>query len=69
MVLKFSTEWPLYKALDRLEKSGFVASRMGQPSAERGGRAKRFVHVTEKGLRAIDQASRGNFLRATRKAQ
>ncbi|SEB89245.1 PadR family transcriptional regulator [Terriglobus roseus] len=45
----------VYKALDRLEQSGHVASRMGQPSAERGGRAKRFVHVTAKGLRAIDE--------------
>ena len=46
----------VYKALDRLEKSALVASRLGQPSAERGGRAKRFVHVTDKGLRAIDEA-------------
>ena len=45
----------VYKALERLEASGLVASRMGQPSAERGGRAKRFVRVTEKGLRAIDE--------------
>jgi PadR family transcriptional regulator PadR len=45
----------VYKALDRLESAGFVASRMGEPSAERGGRAKRFVRVTAKGLRAIDE--------------
>ena len=45
----------VYKALERLEEAGLVASRMGQPSAERGGRAKRFVRVTDKGLRAIDQ--------------
>lgn len=44
----------VYKALARLEESGLVASRMGQPSAERGGRAKRFVRVTDKGMRAID---------------
>lgn len=45
----------VYKALERLETSGFVASRLGQPSSERGGRAKRFVRVTDKGLRAIDE--------------
>jgi DNA-binding PadR family transcriptional regulator len=45
----------VYKALDRLEKSGLIASRMGQPSSERGGRAKRFVRVTNQGLRAIDE--------------
>lgn len=44
----------VYKALERLEAAGLVVSRMGQPSAERGGRAKRFVRVTERGLRAID---------------
>lgn len=48
----------VYKALDRLEQAGFVASRMGEPSAERGGRAKRFVRVTAKGLRAIDETRR-----------
>ena len=44
----------VYKTLERLENRGLVTSRMGEPSAERGGRAKRFVRVTEQGLRAID---------------
>jgi PadR family transcriptional regulator, regulatory protein PadR len=44
----------VYKTLERLEKRGLVASRMGEPSAERGGRAKRFVRVTQQGLRGID---------------
>lgn len=44
----------VYKTLERVEAAGLVASRMGEPSAERGGRAKRFVRVTDKGLRAID---------------
>lgn len=44
----------VYKALERLEAAGLIASRMGEPSAERGGRAKRFVRVTDRGLRAID---------------
>jgi len=44
----------VYKALESLEERGLVASRMGEPSAERGGRAKRFVHVTQQGLKAID---------------
>jgi DNA-binding PadR family transcriptional regulator len=44
----------VYKALENLEERGLVASRMGEPSAERGGRAKRFVRVTQQGMRAID---------------
>jgi PadR family transcriptional regulator PadR len=44
----------VYRALESLEERGFVTSRMGEPSAERGGRAKRFVRVTQQGLHAID---------------
>ncbi len=44
----------VYKTLGRLEKRGFVTSRMGEPTAERGGRAKRFTRVTPQGVRAID---------------
>lgn len=43
----------LYTTLDRLEAKGFVASRMGDPTPERGGRAKRFVTVTKKGRVAL----------------
>ena len=30
----------VYAALERLEKKGFVSSRLGEPTAERGGRAR-----------------------------
>ena len=46
----------IYKTLSRLEAKGFVASRMGEPTAERGGRAKRFYSVTAVGRRAIRQS-------------
>jgi DNA-binding PadR family transcriptional regulator len=42
----------VYAALDRLEKRGLVKSELGEATAERGGRAKKFFHVTAKGLRA-----------------
>jgi DNA-binding PadR family transcriptional regulator len=41
----------VYAALDRLEEKGLVASRLGDPTPERGGRAKRYFKVTAKGLR------------------
>jgi len=41
----------VYAALDRLEGKGLVSSRMGDPTPERGGRAKRYFKVTAKGLR------------------
>ena len=42
----------VYAALDRLERNGLVASRLGSPTPERGGRAKRFFRVTPRGVRA-----------------
>jgi PadR family transcriptional regulator, regulatory protein PadR len=41
-----------YTALDRLEQNQLVTSRLGNPTPERGGRAKRFFRVTPRGLRA-----------------
>jgi DNA-binding PadR family transcriptional regulator len=43
----------LYTTLDRLEEKGLVTSRLGDPTARRGGRAKRFFTVTADGLRAV----------------
>ena len=43
----------VYATLDRLEQKGFVRSRTGEPTAERGGRAKRHFEVTADGLRAV----------------
>ena len=48
----------VYTVLDRLEDRGLVASSVGQPTAERGGRSKRFFKVTAKGLRAVQQTQR-----------
>jgi len=41
----------VYAALDRLEDKGFVGSRLGDPTPERGGRAKRYFHATASGVR------------------
>lgn len=43
----------VYKTLDRLEGKGLVHSRQGEPTAERGGRAKRLYTVTPSGLEAV----------------
>lgn len=43
----------VYAALDRLELKGLIASRLGDPSPERGGRAKRYFRVTRQGLQSI----------------
>jgi len=43
----------VYAALDRLQEKGFVTSALGDPTPERGGRAKRYFRVTPAGLRAL----------------
>jgi PadR family transcriptional regulator, regulatory protein PadR len=43
----------IYAALDRLEQKGFVTSSLGDPTPERGGRAKRYFQVTPAGVRAL----------------
>ena len=48
----------IYITLDRLESKGFVASRVGEPTPERGGRAKTYFRVTGKGVRAVRAAQR-----------
>ena len=41
----------VYATLERLETRGLVSSYLGKPTAERGGKAKRYFHVTQNGLR------------------
>ena len=43
----------VYAALERLEQKGFVSSSVGDPTPERGGRAKRYFRVTNAGLRQV----------------
>ena len=48
----------VYITLERLETKGLVSSRLGEPTAERGGRAKTYFKVTAKGLREVRNAQR-----------
>ena len=47
-----------YAALDRLERNGLVSSRTGEPTAARGGRAKRYFDVTKRGVAAARETQR-----------
>ncbi len=65
----------LYTTIDRLESKGLVTTWMGDPTAERGGRAKRMVRVTPKGIEAaaafydaVARVSRGVSWEASRAA-
>jgi PadR family transcriptional regulator len=52
----------IYKTLARLEEKGMVTSRVGDPTAERGGRRTRCFQVTPAGSRAL-QTSIGSLKR------
>jgi PadR family transcriptional regulator PadR len=43
----------IYATLERLEEKGFVSSALGRPTAERGGRARRYFRVTSNGVREV----------------
>jgi PadR family transcriptional regulator, regulatory protein PadR len=56
----------LYTTIDRLEKKGLLTTWIGDSTPQRGGRAKRMVRVTPKGVQAakdfysaITRATRG----------
>ena len=43
----------VYKTLDRMELKGFVRSRIGEPTPERGGRRKKHFRLEAAGERAL----------------
>ncbi len=48
----------LYTTIDRMEEKGLVRSRLGDPTPQRGGRAKRYIKVTKAGRAAVIAAQR-----------
>lgn len=48
----------LYTALDRMERKGLVQARLGDPTPQRGGRAKRYIKVTKRGRAAVVSVQR-----------
>ena len=48
----------VYAALDRLETKGFITSSLGDPTPERGGKAKRYFRITKEGLRHLHETHR-----------
>lgn len=61
----------VYVTLDRLERKGYISSHSGPPTAERRGRAKRFIrleppgeHVLTQTLDAVDRMRAGAPLTA-----
>jgi PadR family transcriptional regulator, regulatory protein PadR len=45
----------VYTTLERLERKGYVKSRVGEPTPERGGRAKRYFKIEAPGVKALNE--------------
>lgn len=45
----------VYNTLDRLARNGLVQSLLGEPTPERGGRAKRYFRLTTEGVAALER--------------
>ena len=50
------THGAAYITLDRLEKKALLSSELGDPTPGRGGRAKRYFHVTTIGVAALRES-------------
>ncbi|MBC8166536.1 MAG: PadR family transcriptional regulator [Bryobacteraceae bacterium] len=48
----------VYSTLERLELKALISSSAGEPTPERGGRAKRFFRVTPEGVQALNRVRR-----------
>ncbi len=48
----------VYAALERLERKGFVTSTLGEPTAERGGKARTYFAPTAAGMQEARDAYR-----------
>src|SRR6185369_4008132 len=46
----------IYITLDRLETKGYLKSRLGEPTAERGGRAKRYYTLRPSAIKALKES-------------
>jgi DNA-binding PadR family transcriptional regulator len=52
----------IYTVLDRLEHKGWVKCRIGEPTPERGGRARKYFTLTGAGQAAYDRAERDSMI-------
>lgn len=48
----------VYATLDRLQDKGLIAATVGDPTPERGGRARKTFHLTASGIAAVNRSQR-----------
>jgi PadR family transcriptional regulator PadR len=56
LIQKTGVDWSIgavYVPLSRLAKAGFLETKIGEPTAERGGKRKKFYRLTSRGMKAL----------------
>jgi DNA-binding PadR family transcriptional regulator len=48
----------VYATLERLANKGLITSSLGDPTPERGGKAKRYFRITQEGLGQLQESRR-----------
>ena len=51
-----ATAGAIYTALERMERKGFVSSRFGAPSPQRGGKPKKYYQLESAGAQALNRS-------------
>ncbi|MDW7693031.1 helix-turn-helix transcriptional regulator [Flammeovirgaceae bacterium SG7u.111] len=46
----------IHATLNRLDEKGFLSSRLGEATAKRGGKRKKYFAVTKLGVKALEEA-------------
>lgn len=52
----------IYATVDRLVRKGYLNARLGEATATRGGKAKRFVSLTPAGIGALERSKKEQAL-------
>lgn len=48
----------VYSPLDKLERSGYLLYRVGEPTAKRGGRAIKYYHLSDTGFKVLAEVKK-----------
>ena len=48
----------LYNTLDKLVKKGYVVTKKGEPTGERGGRSKIYYFLTREGIKSLEDSKK-----------
>ncbi len=63
LIKETGMDWSIgavYVPLSRLEKTGFLEATIGEPTAERGGKRKKYYSLTSRGMKALSYMKRIN---------